>query len=372
MRALVILPTYNERGNISQLLDALLSLQVPGWELHALVIDDTSPDGTADVVREQQGKHGSNRLHLFIRKGGKAGRGSACIFGFRLARDDGYDAAVEMDTDLSHDPRELPGLLSALRGADVVVASKYVRGSRIEGWPWHRKILSFFANLYARTLLSAPIHDYTNGYRCYGMRALRLLPDLPITTSGFAVHTQSNHLLARRGMRFREVPTAFVNRRRGSSNMSVAEMLEGLFAVLAIRFPILGDHPKQFAKFCIVGFSGLFVDVTTLIIAVEVFDFSTLWGFALSASVATVNNFAWNVLWAFRDRGGKRHHQFMKFASLYIFDIFAATATAEALTRIGVWYVLSRFITIVIVTVWNYLMCNYVIFGESKKQKIKN
>lgn len=369
MRALVILPTYNERENISTLLDGLLSLRVQGWDIHALVIDDNSPDNTAQIAREKQNAYGSGRLHLIVRQEGKAGRGSACMVGFRIARDGGYNAAIEMDTDLSHDWRELPGLLSGLDGADVVVASKYIRGSRIEGWPWYRKVLSFCANLYARAFLHAPIHDYTNGYRCYGAKALAILPDLPITTQGFAVHTQSNHLLAHHGIRFMERPTVFINRRRGTSNMSFSEMLDGLFAVVAIRFPILGDHPKQFAKFCVVGFSGLFVDITVLIIAVEVFEFSTLWGFAMSASFATLNNFTWNVLWAFREREGNRHHQFMRFASLYAFDIFAATATAETLTRMGMWYVLSKFITIAIVTVWNYLMCNYVIFrkrGEAK------
>ena len=176
-KALVVIPTFNERENIGTLLDRIFALESPP---DVLVVDDNSPDGTADVVREKQEQYGNARLTLLVRREGKAGRGSACLHGFRMAREQGYTAAIEMDSDLSHDPADIPRLLAGLKDADVVIGSKYVPGGRVEGWEWYRKYLSRGANIYAGLILKMPIHDYTNGFRCYGPRALAILPELTI------------------------------------------------------------------------------------------------------------------------------------------------------------------------------------------------
>jgi len=229
---LIVIPTYNERENIGTLIDGIFSLSAG---VDVLVVDDGSPDGTSDIVREKQQQIGEERLKLIVRTQGKAGRGSACMEGFKIALEKGYRAAIEMDADLSHDPKDIPRLIEKLDEADVVVASKYVRGGKVIGWEWYRKLLSWGANMYARLILRLPIHDYTNGYRCYGQRALKLIPDLKIEGTGFTVIPQMSFQLHQAGMTFAEIPITFTNRRKGKSNMSFKEMSESFVAILKIR-----------------------------------------------------------------------------------------------------------------------------------------
>ncbi len=230
---LIVVPTYNERENIGTLID---DIATQPSTVDILVIDDGSPDGTADIVREKQKHIGEERLKLVVRAEGKAGRGSACLYGFRYALDHGYRAAIEMDADLSHNPADIPRFIERLDDADVIVGSKYVRGGKVIGWGWYRTLLSRGANLYARMILRLPIHDYTNGYRCYGPRALRLIPHLPIDGTGFTVIPQMSFFLHRAGLKFVEIPITFTNRRRGTSNMSLKEVTESFLTVLKLRF----------------------------------------------------------------------------------------------------------------------------------------
>ncbi len=230
--ALVVIPTFNERENIKKLIDGIF---LYSQAVDVLVIDDNSPDGTADIVREGQNKYGSDRLKLKVRAEGKAGRGSACLFAFKYALENGYDSSIEMDADLSHDPVEIPKMLEKIKSCDVVVGSKYMKGGKIIGWQWYRKLISKLANIYARIILRIPITDYTNGYRCYGRRALEMIPNLKFEGKGFTVIPQMSYQLYKKGMKFEEIPITFVNRREGRSNMGAGEMVESFVSILKIR-----------------------------------------------------------------------------------------------------------------------------------------
>lgn len=229
-KILVVIPTYNERDNVGALCDELLALPE---RLDVLVVDDNSPDGTA-AEAEEVGRRYPGRLHV-LRRGGKGGRGGAVLDGFAWGLGGRYEYFFEMDADYSHRPGEIPRFLEAARGADVVVGSRYLPASRIVNWPRARRFFSSLANRYARFFLRIPIADYTNGFRCYRRAALEALDADAIDASGYVVLSEVAYQLYRRGFRFAEVPTEFVNRRRGESNLSPGEIISAFVGVLRLR-----------------------------------------------------------------------------------------------------------------------------------------
>jgi dolichol-phosphate mannosyltransferase len=230
LEILVVIPTYNERDNVSALCDELLARPE---RPDVLVVDDNSPDGTA-AEAEAVAQRYPGRLHV-LRRGGKGGRGGAVLDGFAWGLGGGYEYFFEMDADYSHSPGEIPRCLEAARGADVVVGSRYLPASRIVNWPRARRFFSRFANRYARFFLRIPITDYTNGFRCYRRAALEALDADAINASGYVVLSEVAYQLYRRGFRFAEVPTEFVNRRRGESNLSPGEIISAFVGVLRLR-----------------------------------------------------------------------------------------------------------------------------------------
>lgn len=226
---LVIIPSYNEKENIVSLINALLALP---QNLDVLIVDDSS-DGTSDEVRTRQ--NGEPRLHL-IARGGKGGRGSAVIEGFKYALSNDYRLIVEMDADFSHDPKELPELLKLSGPNTLVIGSRYLPQSSIVNWPRSRRIFSRCANFYAGVILGIGIHDYTNGYRVYARDVLEKLDTGNIKSRGYIVLSEIAYQLFRKGVKFAEVPTVFVNRARGQSSFSLKEAREAFLSVLRIRF----------------------------------------------------------------------------------------------------------------------------------------
>ena len=230
MAVAVVIPTYNEKENLPLLVEGLLALPL---DLVLFVVDDNSPDGTGAVADALARERPQVRV---IHRQGKGGRGSACIAGFRAALALPYVThVVEMDADLSHDPGELPALVEKGQQVDVAIASRYLPGSRIVNWPWQRRLFSRLANLYARACLGIPIHDYTNGYRCYRREALASLDLDAIRTRGYIVLSEIAYRLYRQGCTFGELPTCFVNRERGRSNTSLAEVWEAFRGIRSIR-----------------------------------------------------------------------------------------------------------------------------------------
>lgn len=370
LQALVVIPTYNERENIGPLIDGIFAHSSP---VHVLVVDDNSPDGTAEVVRGHQRKYGAERLHLLVRKEGKAGRGSACMEGFSWAQRGGYQAVIEMDADLSHDPRDIPRFLEALRNADVVIGSKYLRESHIIGWEWYRKLLSRAANTYARLILRMPVRDYTNGYRCYGLRALALLPELQVDGKGFTVIPQLSYQLYLRGMRIIEIPIVFTNRRHGKSNMSLREIVESAFTILRIRSHFLHLHISQFLKFAIIGGSNTLLDLFLLALFVEVSAVPLRLAVVLADSLAITNAFFMNRWWTFRRKGfgGQAGHiavQYVKFLLVYGTSFLLGISITLFLAEIvGVWYIFAKICAIPPAAIWNYCWLHFGVFRKNGK-----
>jgi dolichol-phosphate mannosyltransferase len=228
----VVIPTFNEAPNIARLAEALRKLS-PG--LLIVIVDDGSPDGTGKVADEAAARLQPMKV---IHRSGKLGRGSACLAGFKeVLSDPGRRYVLEMDADFSHDPREMPGMVEALEAgkADVMVGSRYEPESRIVDWSLARRVFSRFANFYARTLLGIPISDYTNGYRVYTRKAAEAIDFDKVVASGYIVLSETAYQLYLKGMRFMCVPTVFVNRRRGQSNLSIKEIWGAFSGVTRLR-----------------------------------------------------------------------------------------------------------------------------------------
>ncbi|HEU5226497.1 MAG TPA: polyprenol monophosphomannose synthase [Ktedonobacteraceae bacterium] len=230
MKSLIVMPTYNERENITAIVEEIVRY-APGVDI--LIIDDNSPDGTgeiADALRERF-PHIST-LH----RTGKLGLGTAYIAGFRYALEHGYDLAFEMDADFSHDPRYLPDFLAAAEHTDLVIGSRYVRGGGTPNWSLLRRFISGGGNIYARFMLGLPVKDATAGYRCYRTTVLAALDLDAVRSQGYAFQVEMTYQALQHGFRVSEVPIIFVDRRIGKSKMSRKIFIEAFFYVLRARF----------------------------------------------------------------------------------------------------------------------------------------
>ena len=226
VRTLIVVPTYNEALNIERMLRTLRGT-LPGVDV--LVVDDGSPDGTADLVRQSAGQLGQIEL---LERQGKGGLGSAYRAGFAWGLERGYDAFVEIDADFSHDPASLPKLLQAAEaGADVVIGSRYVKGGSIPDWPWHRHLLSWGGNRYAQMMLGLGVHDATAGFRVYKATALRAMDFTTVGADGYGFQIEMTMRAKFSGQTIKEVPIAFIDREHGESKMSGAIVSEALVLV---------------------------------------------------------------------------------------------------------------------------------------------
>lgn len=230
MRALVILPTYDEADNVLPLAREILAASP---DLEILVVDDASPDGTGDLV-EGAGRS-EPRLHL-LRRVGKLGLGSAYLAGFRYGLERDFAVILTMDCDGSHHPRYLPAILAAAKDADMVIGSRYVPGGAIVNWPWYRRALSAFANYYTRLLLRVPTHDNTAGYRCYSREVLEAIDPFDVRASGYSFLEEMAWRVHRAGFRTAEVPIVFEERRSGVSKIDSAEIYRAAWHVLRTAF----------------------------------------------------------------------------------------------------------------------------------------
>ena len=228
----VIIPTYNEIENIRAIIRAVTSLEKP---LDVLIIDDGSPDGTADAVKELMQTELQGRLHLIERKG-KLGLGTAYICGFKWAIEHGYDYIFEMDADFSHNPSDLPRLYAACHdeGFDVAVGSRYITGVNVVNWPIGRVLMSYYASAYVRTILGISLRDTTAGFVCYRREVLETIDLDKIRFKGYAFQIEMKYSAIRLGFKIKEVPVIFVNRELGTSKMSGGIFSEALFGVIRL------------------------------------------------------------------------------------------------------------------------------------------
>ena len=235
MKALVVIPTYNERENIVNITREVLSVSE---HAEVLVIDDNSPDGTGKVADEMAAA--SHRVHV-MHRAGKMGLGSAYIAGFRYALENGYDFVMEMDADFSHDPREIPNFLDAARGADVVVGSRYIGGVRILNWPIKRLLLSYSASVYTRMITGLKLLDCTSGFKCFRREVLEALDLGRVHSDGYSFQIEMSFLCQKKGFTLKEIPIVFTERKEGHSKMSGGIIYEALFIVWLLKIKsILG------------------------------------------------------------------------------------------------------------------------------------
>ncbi len=229
-KSLIIIPTYNERENIGKLLEQIFNLNIEN--LDVLVVDDNSPDKTADVVRELQKRY--SQLHLMEREG-KMGLGTAYIAGFRWALERDYQYIFEMDADLSHDPAEIPNFLKAIQDADLVIGSRYITGVNVINWPLIRLFISVMASKYTRIITGMPIKDCTSGYKCFRREVLEAIPLEKVNSNGYVFQIEMNFKAWKRGFRIKEIPIIFYDRTVGKSKMSRKIIYEAAYKVWELK-----------------------------------------------------------------------------------------------------------------------------------------
>jgi len=231
VETLVVIPTYNEKENIAEIMSAVLKL---GSGIELLVIDDNSPDGTGGIVDSMAAVN--PRVHV-LHRAGKLGLGSAYIMGFKWAlANTNAKYVFEMDADFSHDPLAIPQFLEAIRTNDVVIGSRYIRGISVVNWPLERLILSYAANRYTHYATGLPIKDATGGFKCFRREVLEALPLDRIKSDGYSFQIEVNFICWKKGFRFVEIPILFVDRRVGVSKMSKKIVREAAFMVWRLRF----------------------------------------------------------------------------------------------------------------------------------------
>jgi len=234
-RALVVIPTYNESENVPNLIPKILE-QESMFEV--LVVDDNSPDGTANLVRAMQKDNA--RIHL-IERPSKQGLGTAYVAGFRYALKDTFDYIIEMDADFSHDPKALTLLLRKMRDYDLVIGSRYISGVNVVNWPMRRLILSYSANIYTRIITGMPVKDATGGFKCYRRKVLESIDLDSLKSNGYAFQIETNFLTWRKGFRICEIPIIFIDRSVGVSKMSKHIIYEAAWMVWKLKLKSLLD-----------------------------------------------------------------------------------------------------------------------------------
>lgn len=230
MSSLIVLPTYNERANLAPLIESIHA-QVP--EIHILVVDDGSPDGTGALADELAARDA--RIQV-LHRAGKLGLGTAYLTGFKWALSRGYELILEMDADFSHDPTHLPEILAAAEGADLVLGSRYIPGGGTENWGLWRRLLSRGGGVYARSLLGVEYHDLTGGFKCFHRRVLEAIPLDEVRSEGYGFQIEMTWRAHLQGFRIVEVPIVFKERREGQSKISRRIVVEAMLMVARLAW----------------------------------------------------------------------------------------------------------------------------------------
>ncbi|MGD2216666.1 MAG: polyprenol monophosphomannose synthase [Gemmatimonadales bacterium] len=229
VRTLIVMPTYNERENLPQIVPLVLS-QGPG--IHVLIVDDSSPDGTGELADTMAAE--DERIHV-VHRPGKQGLGTAYIAGFKWALDRDYEYVFEMDSDFSHNPDHIPQFLEAARDYDLVLGSRYLKGVTVINWPMSRLLLSYFANRYARVITGLPFTDTTGGFKCYRRKVLEEIDLDRITSEGYSFQIETTFRAWRKGFKIGEIKIIFSDRTEGTSKMSGKIIREAVWKVWWLR-----------------------------------------------------------------------------------------------------------------------------------------
>ena len=227
--ALILVPTYNELDNVERLAKEIHRLTP---DIHILFIDDGSPDGTADLVKQMMNIN--DNIHILERPG-KMGLGSAYVSGFKFALENGYEYIFQMDADFSHDPKELINFLKSMSDNDLILGSRYIKGVNVINWPLSRLLLSYFANVYTRLITGLPICDATGGFKCFRRSVLESIDLDKIKSNGYAFQIEMTFKVWSKGFRVKEIPIIFIDRVYGESKLSKKIMWEAIFMVWKLR-----------------------------------------------------------------------------------------------------------------------------------------
>ena len=225
MKILAISPTYNEKKNISELINRISQLPL---EVDLLIVDDNSPDGTADIVKDIMIQN--KNTHILEREN-KLGLGTAYCEGFHWALDRGYDLIVQIDADLSHNPDDILRMVEMSKSSDLVIGSRYIGGVNVINWPMRRLLLSYFANLYANFLIRFPIKDSTGGFKCFHRKVLESIDLKTINSQGYSFQIEMNFLVWVKGFKIKEIPIVFTDRTVGESKMNRGIVIEAIWMV---------------------------------------------------------------------------------------------------------------------------------------------
>jgi len=363
---LVIIPTYNEAINIERLLKEIIGLNIVN--LHVLVVDDNSPDGTGLIVRKNIKKY-PNKIFILDRKK-KEGLGRAYIAGFKWALQKGYQNIISMDADFSHDPKYLPDLIDKSNDYDVVIGSRYVKGGSIVGWQWHRYLNSWGANFMTRLLLGLKQRDVTAGFKCYSRNFLESLDLDKIISNGYAFQVEMVNLAHDLNCNIIEVPITFIDRRAGESKIS-GELKRSIKVVLE-----LAKRKKtywQFIKFGIVGFIGTVIDLGIYNLLAIIFGFNIYFSRVISFTLATSNNYILNRKWTFQSHNKKIIQEFGKFFFISIIGLGMNLGIMKIINPLVkdisseiIRKNIPVIIAIIIVLFWNYFSNKLWTFKDKK------
>lgn len=351
----IVIPTYNEAKNIKSLIEKLEALE---GDFGIIFVDDNSPDGTAEIVEEIGQRWGNIKVH---RRPGKLGIGSAIREGLERALsfpDCHY--VVTMDADLSHDPQDIPRLLSAAEGgsADLIQGSRYMKGGRIIGWSFRRKLQSRVANLICRLLFGLP-HEVTTFFRVYTRESAQIVVE-KIRADKYEFAVGSALAVKDHGLKIKEVPVVFVNRIWGKSKLKTSDVLVWLAVIfkMFLSRQLHRGELRRFLKFCLVGALGVVVNVGLLWLLTEFLGLFYVLSAAVSIETSILFNFALNDLWTFRDRrqlGSNTLARALKYNLTCALGVGINLGILALLTEVfGVYYIISNLIGIAGATLWNF------------------
>ncbi|NCN25816.1 glycosyltransferase family 2 protein [Candidatus Falkowbacteria bacterium] len=400
MKILIIIPTYNERESLPKLLESLDAVNFDVSKLKEaekaikyplktntsltveknketlqqtselvnkkqliidkLFVDDNSPDGTAELVQEWQA---TRRDIYLISRFGKLGLGTAYLEGFAWALNRDYEAVVQMDADLSHDPVYLSEMLAKLDNFQVVIGSRYVAGGGVENWPILRRIISKGGSWYSRNVLSLPIRDVTGGFNVWSREALLALSLNEIKSNGYSFQVEMKYQASQIGLKMTEFPIIFKERHDGQSKMSQKIVFEAMWRVwlLLVRSRRIQPY-KKIIKFGVVGLSGFIIDFGVLLFLVEVLKINLYLANAVSFGLAVVNTFLLNKFWTFRSKRTDYTQEFVQFLIVSLIGLTLSLVGLRLLVQLGLWYVLAKIITVAGVAIWNFSINNFWTF----------
>lgn len=377
MKAVIIVPTYNEKENIEKTigdLESVFSKTPSEFKMHILVVDDTSPDGTADLIRKMMKKH--SNLHLLI-SAEKKGLGAAYIKGFKYAMEKlKADLVFEFDADGSHQPKHIPGMLKeVVKGADVVIGSRYIPGGKMpEDWGIQRKLISFFGNLMCQMVLfTFQYKDMTSGYRASKTKFLKKIDLDNLLSKQFAYKIHLYYALHKLGAKIVEYPIEFIDRTKGKTKFPKNNILDSLRVIFTLRF----RESKKFLQVCVVGFIGSIVQFS-------IFNFLRLrmlpeYANAVAVEFAVISNFIINNIWTFKEEKiyfsqlKKLVFKFLQFNLVSLGSILIQFVVMKiGVSILGRSLILENILVMVgilIGLIWNYTMYTRLIWKDAKNPR---